>query len=207
MSDYRVKVTVSNARIRRAIENAGFKTVGALCAHAGLSPSEVGGLVNMKDSPISSKTGAWRNIVLELSDALGVAPDDLFSESQRVVKLKTNTGYKDVEESSLVRIAASYINERRLEDLQENAAVEEIADSQVTNIISNALTVLKPRQQKILNMRFGLNGHKEMTLDEVAKDFNLSRDRIRQIEQQALRKLRGRDSAEYLRECSETSGW
>jgi len=49
---------------------------------------------------------------------------------------------------------------------------------------------LTERESKVLQMRFGLNGSKPLTLEEVGKNFGVTRERIRQIESKALRKLR-----------------
>ena len=49
---------------------------------------------------------------------------------------------------------------------------------------------LTPREQKVLSLRFGLDGGEPMHMEEVAKEYNTTRERIRQIEAKALRKLR-----------------
>jgi len=55
--------------------------------------------------------------------------------------------------------------------------------------INRALEILNPREQKIIIMRFGLNGGRPHTLEEVGKEFGVTRERIRQIEAKALQKL------------------
>ncbi|MXW00275.1 MAG: hypothetical protein F4112_13045 [Holophagales bacterium] len=61
------------------------------------------------------------------------------------------------------------------------------------------LRKLSPREDLVLRMRFGVGGGSEHTLEEVGKSFNVTRERIRQIESKALRKLRAPDSASKLR--------
>jgi len=56
--------------------------------------------------------------------------------------------------------------------------------------VGAVLNTLTPKEQKILRMRFGLGVASEHSLDEVAQDFGAARERIREIEQKALRKLR-----------------
>lgn len=58
---------------------------------------------------------------------------------------------------------------------------------------------LTPRKRQILEMRFGLNGEEEHTYEEVAEVFGVTRERIRQIEASALRRLRLRASTKYLK--------
>jgi RNA polymerase primary sigma factor len=52
------------------------------------------------------------------------------------------------------------------------------------------LSTLNPREEKILRMRFGIGEKTDYTLEEVGKVFGISRERVRQIEERALRKLR-----------------
>jgi RNA polymerase primary sigma factor len=61
------------------------------------------------------------------------------------------------------------------------------------------LSTLTPRQEKIVRMRFGIEEKAEHTLDEVGQDYNLTRERIRQIEEKALRKMRHPSRSNKLR--------
>ena len=59
---------------------------------------------------------------------------------------------------------------------------------------------LTPREAKVLKLRFGLEDGKSRTLEEVGKEFNVTRERIRQIEAKALRKLRHPSRSKKLRD-------
>lgn len=61
------------------------------------------------------------------------------------------------------------------------------------------LASLTPREAKVLRMRFGIDLNTDHTLEEVGKQFDVTRERIRQIEAKALRKLRHPSRANYLR--------
>ena len=65
--------------------------------------------------------------------------------------------------------------------------------------ISEVLSTLTPREQKVLKLRFGLEDGKDRTLEEVGTFFNVTRERIRQIELKALKKLRHRSRSEKLK--------
>ena len=62
------------------------------------------------------------------------------------------------------------------------------------------LNTLTPREEKVLQLRFGLEDGRPRTLEEVGKEFNVTRERIRQIEAKALRKLRHPSRSKKLRD-------
>ena len=62
------------------------------------------------------------------------------------------------------------------------------------------LQSLTPREEKVLRLRFGLEDGRPRTLEEVGKEFNVTRERIRQIEAKALRKLRHPSRSKKLRD-------
>ena len=66
--------------------------------------------------------------------------------------------------------------------------------------LSGVLQTLTPREAKVLRLRFGLEDGRPRTLEEVGKEFNVTRERIRQIEAKALRKLRHPSRSKKLRD-------
>lgn len=83
----------------------------------------------------------------------------------------------------------------------DSATPEESATSQLLKEqVKSVLSSLSDREQKILKMRFGLNGSKSHTLEEVGKEFAVTRERIRQIEAKALAKLRKHKDSKKLHE-------
>ena len=67
------------------------------------------------------------------------------------------------------------------------------------SVIKDVLSGLTAREAKVLRMRFGINMNTDHTLEEVGKQFDVTRERIRQIEAKALRKLRHPSRSEQLR--------
>ena len=78
----------------------------------------------------------------------------------------------------------------------EETAIYELLKGHVDEFLG----YLSPREQKILKMRFGLEDGKTHTLEEVGKEFGVTRERIRQIEAKALQKLRKHETAQKLRD-------
>jgi RNA polymerase primary sigma factor len=70
--------------------------------------------------------------------------------------------------------------------------------------INNALETLTPREEKVLRKRFGIGESTDHTLEEVGQDFEVTRERIRQIEAKALRKLRHPSRSKKLRSFVES---
>jgi len=78
---------------------------------------------------------------------------------------------------------------------------EDVASKQLLREqVRNALGFLSDRERQVLEMRFGLKDGKDHTLEEVGKEFNVTRERIRQIEAKALRKLRHPSRSKILRD-------
>lgn len=77
-----------------------------------------------------------------------------------------------------------------LEDTCTMASLGHISPQQLCSYIEHAMTVLKPRERLIIEMRYGLQDGQSHTLDEVGKEFQVTRERVRQIEAKALSKLR-----------------
>jgi len=69
----------------------------------------------------------------------------------------------------------------------------------LTERLTEALSMLLPREQKILKLRFGIGYETSHTLDEIGKKFNVSRERIRQIEKEAFKKIASSELGETLK--------
>ncbi|MCA9684941.1 MAG: RNA polymerase sigma factor RpoD [Myxococcales bacterium] len=78
-----------------------------------------------------------------------------------------------------------------------------VVDRHLSEETRRALASLTPREEKILRLRFGIGEASDHTLEEVGRDFSVTRERIRQIEAKALSKLRKADRAKQLREFVE----
>ncbi len=77
-----------------------------------------------------------------------------------------------------------------IEDENEYSPVDAVVNEDLKEKVREVLKSLTPREEKVLKMRFGIDVASEHTLEEVGKDFSVTRERIRQIEVKALRKLR-----------------
>ena len=86
-----------------------------------------------------------------------------------------------------------------IEDLNILSPIESATGESLRESTREILSTLTPREAKVLRMRFGIDMNTDHTLEEVGKQFDVTRERIRQIEAKALRKLRHPSRAENLR--------
>lgn len=86
-----------------------------------------------------------------------------------------------------------------IEDANILSPLESTTANGLTTTVTNLLSGLTPREAKVLRMRFGIDMNTDHTLEEVGKQFDVTRERIRQIEAKALRKLRHPSRSEQLR--------
>jgi RNA polymerase primary sigma factor len=99
--------------------------------------------------------------------------------SQEPISLETPIG--EEEDSHL----GDFIKDERTTSPEEYATIEMLKEE-----LSSVLMTLTDREEQVLRLRFGLNDGQCRTLEEVGQIFNVTRERIRQIEAKALRKLR-----------------
>ena len=91
-----------------------------------------------------------------------------------------------------------------IEDAATMAPVDAAVFTSLRDVTKSILDSLTPREAKVLRMRFGIEMNTDHTLEEVGKQFDVTRERIRQIEAKALRKLRHPSRSERLRSLLDT---
>jgi RNA polymerase primary sigma factor len=116
---------------------------------------------------------------------------DILRMSQQPVSLEKPIG--DEEDTAL----GDFIEDQTAESPFERAS-RNLRDENV----SRALSVLPRREREVIEMRFGLSGGRPRTLEEVGQAFNVTRERIRQIENHTLKKLESLPEAQRLRDAS-----
>jgi RNA polymerase sigma factor (sigma-70 family) len=134
-------------------------------------------VINLKKAPVDRK-GEWIPSVLKVCEYLFVMPTDLFSQEQ-MTPLKTNKGTVDLGFEDISRM---------LDDPTQDPSLR-LERQDITGAVGTILEELTERERKIINLRFGIDG-KEHSLLEIADIFGVTRERVRQIEGKALRKLR-----------------
>ena len=128
----------------------------------------------------------------EIAEKLGITADkvrDIMKIAQDPVSLETPIG--EEEDSHLGDF---------VEDMDSPAPSESASYSLLREQLCNILHTLTPREEQVIKLRFGLEDGRPRTLEEVGKQFNITRERIRQIEAKALRKLRHPSRSKTLKD-------
>jgi RNA polymerase primary sigma factor len=131
----------------------------------------------------------------EIAEYMGISPEkvvEIQKIAQDPVSLETPIG--EEEDSHLVDF---------IEDNKAQAPSDVAAQTMLREQLINALHKLTPREEKVIRLRYGLDDGKQRTLEEVGREFNVTRERIRQIEAKALRKLRNPSKSKKLRDYLE----
>ncbi|NLT62861.1 MAG: RNA polymerase sigma factor RpoD [Clostridiales bacterium] len=128
----------------------------------------------------------------EIAEEMGMPVDkvrDILKIAQEPVSLETPIG--EEEDSHL----GDFIPDEDASEPSEAASFTLLKEQLMT-----VLSTLTPREEKVLRLRFGIEDGRTRTLEEVGKEFNVTRERIRQIEAKALRKLRHPSRSKKLRD-------
>lgn len=131
----------------------------------------------------------------EIAEELGMEPDKVdyvMRIKQDIASLDASVGREGDDEDSVL---GDFVEDEE-RDSPEDSAANQILKEQLSEIIAT----LTDREQKIIRLRFGIGGGRPHTLEEVGAEFDVTRERIRQIEAKALAKLRKNKDTKKLHE-------
>ncbi len=140
----------------------------------------------------------------ELEKELGRAPSNeeiarrMDIPVEKVQKLKTISRDPVSLETPVGRDGESALGDL-IEDRWVGSPVDAVIDANVREETANILKTLSPKEEKVIRLRFGIGCEREHTLEEIGQEFDVTRERIRQIEAKALRQLRSPERARHLR--------
>jgi RNA polymerase primary sigma factor len=117
---------------------------------------------------------------------------------EKVQKLKTISRDPVSLETPVGRDGESALGDL-IEDRWVGSPVDAVIETNVRDETAGILKTLSPKEEKVIRMRFGIGCEREHTLEEIGQEFDVTRERIRQIEAKALRQLRAPERARRLR--------
>ena len=156
--------------------------------------------------------------IIEGLSKLNTASRKLFQELKReptVVELAVATGFEEKKVRELQSVIKEPVSldstvndddDTTVGDLVADETadpIENIYKEEVNKIIETVLSTLDEREAEVIKLRYGLDNGSPLTLEDVGKRFQLTKERIRQIEAKALKKLRNPIRANMLKECLE----
>ncbi len=127
----------------------------------------------------------------EIAEELDMDDDEinhLRNISQDFISLDANLG--DAEDTSILSM---------VEDSRVESPDKKVLDESLQSALENVLSELTEAEREIIKMRFGLGGYKPMSLQQIGEEFKLSKERIRQIEKKAIRRLRHPSRSQRLK--------
>jgi len=118
----------------------------------------------------------------ELAEALDMSPSEV-SDTIRISgrHVSVDAPFVPGEDNSLLDV---------LENENESSPDLDLMHESLRKEVHRAIQTLGEKEQKVIELYFGLNGHHTMTLEEIGEKFNLTRERVRQIKEKAIRRLR-----------------
>lgn len=184
--EFRVTMQLRNNRMLELRESKGWTQPEAAMACL-VSQGAWSGLETLRDKPTVWGGGGWRSkdrvrvwssVAMKIADAFDVTPEWLWPEEVQAVAGGKKSLRVGADEAMALMGAAP----------QSPELVTASHDLRLET--RKVLSTLTPREEKVLRMRFGIGEKSDHTYEEIAKDFEVTRERIHQIEQGALRKLR-----------------
>ncbi len=184
MNDARLELRVKNNRLFEAIHQT-HPSMRKFCQTAKLNYSKVVALVTLKDSPYrvcnGELLGDYRDFARQLAESLGMDPDDLYPRALYEKFLGESLIVRTVRSTEIV--APESLDILPAPDTREDRFP--ITAEEVEPFLGQ----LPYRQREVIKLRFGIGYGEAYTLQQVAKIFRVTMERVRQIELEAIRAL------------------
>ena len=179
MSDYRVRISIRNERLLSAIEEAGYPSARQCSIANGYKDYVIGNLVSGVIKPLDTKTGKPTKFCKEVLKILGKNIEDCFTPRQLQGFKKSSYQIK-VDEKELKQLVSYHKNEG-------DSLLEADLDKKITQVLSIRLT---PREEKIVRLYYGIGSETTpQTYEEISLLYQVTRERVKQICDRAIRKL------------------
>ena len=190
--DYQLQIKVKNGPFMRALAAAGYVNVRQFCLRHDLALASVGHIANLSQSGFAGN--GWRPTVLKVAKILKVLPEDLYPPQHIETPLsdgRVSRATAEVDLVELEQLTAAVPDVCLLPD-------ESIEQDEAGKSLAQVLLTLRPREERIIRLKFGLGGCDQKTYTEIGDELGLSRERVRQIGFKALRKLKHPSRADVI---------
>jgi RNA polymerase sigma factor (sigma-70 family) len=175
----RVEIKIKNNILYKLILSDN-KNVNEFCSKYNFDKNTISRYLSLKIFP--KRNNKWTETAIKLSEHFKVLPEDIFNEDFNFIEKNTISLEGNIK----------YI------DYMYSIKIENNDNFHLKEAINKILNTLQGREKKIIEMRYGLNGNNEMTLNEIGEVFGITRARVSQIEAKAMRKLRHSSRSDQL---------
>ncbi len=177
MSDFNLQIKIRNARMLRKMREHGHHTAADLSRASGVSPTEIGRLLMLKSGPINELNGDVRPSALKICEALNATMQDLWPASM--------CGYRAPLSGVEVELTLGQVAGLLGQSQEDPTHAIENRDT-----LTRLYAVLNARERRVVDLR-----SQNETFEQIGKELGVTRERIRQIEFNAHRKMRRRGLA------------
>jgi RNA polymerase sigma factor (sigma-70 family) len=196
LTDYAVTIRVRNGRLLSEIQRRGYRSVKQFCDVHQFGYQHILAYLSLKLPPYG-KEGRIRQSALALCDALSAEVEDLFPPEFLTRAMARATATVGMTEEQL----------RGMLTQTPQTPLDHMIIDETGMEVQHAVFSLTPRQTKVLAMRFAMGRYdREYSLEEVGNEFNVTRERVRQIEQSGIRKLRNPHFTKRLLPAAQSLG-
>ena len=189
--DYRIEIKIRNNRLLTKMEEMGYPSVAKLADEIGINRTIIYRITSMKSAALDGE-GYYKPEAIKIAEFLKCTPQDIYPPAQMRGTMKENKAQITANANEVDSLTSS------LRTLAFSPERKMILD-EAKQALKTAMMTLTPKEQRILDLRYGLTYGEEKTLDEVGAMFGVSRERIRQQEKKALRKMRHPEHSIELR--------
>ena len=165
---------------------------------------EKGGLIHIP-AGIYAARNRYRRLKTVVSESDDLSPEQIMEEAE-LSPYQLETLQNLVKEPVSLEVPLSDQGERSLGDVLPDHMAQSPSDvvmqKELSDILMDTLKALTPREEQIIKQRFGIDHDRNYTLTEIGEEWGISRERVRQIEQKAIEKLKLAKKKRPLRELA-----
>ena len=195
MAYIKAELRFKNGVFAKALKNIGYKSVAEYCNETGLCYGTIIAYSGLKLIPRNP------DIRKKMVETLYEDEYTLFDQFEDAVLINRKQPLLTANIPHARFVKLTHPDVLMLES--ENSVDQSMLNESLNTDLNIGLNMLKGREKQVLELCYGLNGNKAMDLDEIAKEFKLSRERTRQIREKSLRRMRhwsrARQLKDYLR--------
>ena len=190
----RAELRFKNASFINALKNADYDSVKDFSRKSGISYNRLIAYANLNHLFDKSTNARHQMVLLLESDEW-----TLFEQYREVVEKTKGTSNKMTTDIPVEKLI--YLSSEKMLQLQEPKEIEQdmIYTESLNMDMNSVLKTLRPREANMIRMYFGIGRERNLTVDEIAQEFDLTKERVRQIIDKAIRRLRHVSRSELLR--------